>query len=38
MDKGITSGDYLADVKIVIESARNEPVLAATMEGRFSWP
>lgn len=28
-----TSGDYLADVKIVIESARNEPVLAATMEG-----
>ena len=28
-----TSGDYLADVKIVIESARNERVLDATMEG-----
>ena len=28
-----TSGDYLADVKIVIESARNERVLDATMDG-----
>ena len=28
-----TSGDYLADVKIVIEAARNERVLDATMEG-----
>ncbi len=28
-----TSGDFLADVKIVIESARNERVLDATMEG-----
>jgi hypothetical protein len=28
-----TSGDYLADVKIVIDSARNERVLDATMEG-----
>jgi hypothetical protein len=27
------SGDYLADVKIVIDSARNERVLDATMEG-----
>ena len=28
-----TSGDYLADVKIVIEAARNERVLDATMDG-----
>ena len=28
-----TSGDYLADVKIVIDSARNERMLDATMEG-----
>ncbi len=28
-----TSGDYLSDVKIVIEAARNERVLDATMEG-----
>jgi hypothetical protein len=28
-----TSGDYLADVKIVIESSRKEPVLDTTMEG-----
>ena len=28
-----TSGDYLADVKIVIDSARNERVLDATMDG-----
>ena len=28
-----TSGDYLADVKIVIESARNERVLDITMDG-----
>ena len=28
-----TSGDFLADVKIVIDSARNERVLDATMEG-----
>ena len=28
-----TSGDYLADVQIVIDSARNERVLDATMEG-----
>ena len=28
-----TSGDYLADVKIVIAAARNEQVLDATMEG-----
>jgi hypothetical protein len=28
-----TSGDFLADVKIVIESARNERVLDVTMEG-----
>ena len=28
-----TSGDFLADVKIVIESARKEQVLDTTMEG-----
>ena len=28
-----TSGDYLADVKIVIDSARNERLLDATMDG-----
>ena len=28
-----TSGDFLADVKIVIDSGRNERVLDATMEG-----
>ena len=28
-----TSGDYLADVKLVIDSARNERVLDTTMEG-----
>ena len=28
-----TSGDYLADVQIVIAGARNGPVLDATMEG-----
>ena len=28
-----TSGDYLADVKIVVVAARNEQVLDATMEG-----
>jgi hypothetical protein len=27
------SGDYLADVKVVIESAKNERVLDTTMEG-----
>jgi hypothetical protein len=30
------SGDYLADVKVVIESAKNERVLDTTMDGRFS--
>jgi hypothetical protein len=28
-----TSGDFLADVQVVIESARNERVLETTMEG-----